>query len=32
MRSRSFAWWEDAILAFGLWLAAVFAVGARRRG
>jgi hypothetical protein len=32
MRGWSFAWWEDAILALGLWLAAVAAVGARRRG
>ena len=32
MRRRSFAWWEDAVIALGLWLAAVLALSARRRG
>jgi len=32
VRRRSFAWWEDAMLALGLWLAAVLALSARRRG
>jgi len=32
MRRRSFAWWEDAVIAFGMWLAAVLALSARRRG
>jgi len=32
MRRRSFAWWEDAVIALGMWLAAVLALSARRRG
>jgi len=32
MRRRSFAWWEDAVIALGLWLAAVLALSGRRRG
>jgi len=31
LRRRPFAWWEDAIIALGFWLAAVVALGARRR-
>ncbi len=32
MRRRSFAWWEDAVIALGMWLAAVLTLSARRRG
>ena len=32
MKRRSLAWWEDVVIAVGLWLAAVLALSARRRG
>ncbi len=32
MRRRSLAWWEDVVIAVGLWLVAVLALSARRRG
>ncbi len=32
MKRRSLAWWEDVVIAVGLWLVAVLALSARRRG
>jgi hypothetical protein len=32
VKRSQFAWWEEAIVAFGFWLAALLALAARRRG